>query len=276
MLFLNLFCRASARLKFIQKLYFYCKTYEINKGDSDAALKSCTHDCLLAVKSKKKHVFTKTVRAIIKRFASIKLRDEKRPRVGIVGEILLKYHPKANLDLMQKIIDEGAEPVLGDISSFVLYCFNDSIYQARHLKGSRVKAIGSWIISSRFNRMRNIIMKALNDSHFENLTPFNEYKQAIEGLVSIGQQAGEGWLLTAEMAELIEKGYSNIVCTQPFGCLPNHICGKGMIRPLKEKYPNSNIVPIDYDPSATKVNQENRIKLMLSIARENLLKEENA
>ena len=252
----------------IQKLYFYCKTYEINKGDSDAALKSCTQDCLLAIKSKKKHVFTKTVRAIIKRFTSIKLRDEKRPRVGIVGEILLKYHPKANLDLMQKIIDEGAEPVLGDISSFVLYCFNDSIYQARHLKGSRVKALGSWIISSRFNRMRNIIMKALSDSHFENLTPFNEYKQAVEGLVSIGQQAGEGWLLTAEMVDFIEHGINNVLCVQPFACLPNHVTGKGVMRAVRDKYATANLCSIDFEAGTAQSNVSNRLKLFLTQAKE--------
>ena len=252
----------------IQKMYFYTKTYEVEKGLSDEALHECSNLCIKVIKKKSKHVFAKTVKTIVKKFSQIKLRQEKRPRVGIVGEILLKYHPKANLDLMQKIIDEGAEPVLGDISSFILYCFNDSIYQARHLKGSRVKALGSWLIASRFNRMRNIIIQALHDSHFDNLTQFNEYKHAVDGLVSIGQQAGEGWLLTAEMIDFIEHGVNNILCVQPFACLPNHVTGKGVMRAIRDLYADANLCSIDFEAGTAQSNVSNRLKLFLTQAKE--------
>ena len=105
---------------------------------------------------------------------------------------------------------------------------------------------------------------------------FQHTKSLVNGVIGYGSKMGEGWLLTAEMLELAENGYENIICTQPFGCLPNHIAGKGMIRKIREKYPNANIVPIDYDPGATKVNQENRIKLMLAIAAEQMEEENSA
>ena len=120
-------------------------------------------------------------------------------------------------------------------------------------------------------KYENMINEAVNGSErFVKPTSYRGLKKSIEGIINCGCKMGEGWLLTAEMVELIENGYNNIICAQPFGCLPNHIAGKGMIRKLRNMHPNSNIVPIDYDPGATKVNQENRIKLMLAVAKENI------
>ena len=166
--------------------------------------------------------------------------------------------------------------MLPPMMGFVLYCFSNGIkdeeyYGGRGKYAFLMKHIGMPLLS--------VIEKWSDEAvrrhdEFHPAAKFSELEEYGERFIDRGCKMGEGWLLTAEMVELIEKGYDNIVCTQPFGCLPNHICGKGMIRPLKEAYPDSNIVPIDYDPSATKVNQENRIKLMLAVAKEKL-EEEN-
>lgn len=258
----------------LQKLYFHTKTYEVHKGQSDEVLNHMVGKCVeLMLSNVKKHNFVKLVHKIIEGFSRIELAKVKnKPKVGIVGEILLKYHPKANLDLMNKLIEEGAEPVIGDISSFLLYCLNDSIFQAKYLKGSWVKATGSWLIAHRFNHMREVIIRALKESPFEGLTPFNEYKQAIEGLVSTGQQAGEGWLLTAEMIDYIEHGVNNVLCVQPFACLPNHVTGKGVMRAIRMGYEDANLCSIDFEAGTAQSNVANRIKLFLTQAKEIQLK----
>ncbi len=259
----------------LQKLYFHTKTYEKLKGSSDTVLKIMVEQCShYMLSSQRHHNFVNIVRAIVQAFSQIDLDDsKKKPRVGIVGEILLKYHPKANLNLMNQLIEEGVEPVIGDISSFLLYCLNDSIFQAKYLKGSWVKATGSWLIAHRFNRMREVIMQALEDSKFDNLTPFNDYKKAIEGLVSAGQQAGEGWLLTAEMIDYIEHGIKNVLCVQPFACLPNHVTGKGVMRAIRMGYEDANLCSIDFEAGTAQSNVANRLKLFLTTAKELQLKE---
>ncbi len=252
----------------IQKLYFHCRTYEVKPGQSDLVLKICTNLASNYMMTGKSRQFRVVVTEVIHAFSQVKLEVTNRPKVGIVGEILLKYHPKANLDLMNKIISEGAEPILGDISSFVLYCLNDSIYQAKYLQGSWVRAGGSWLISARFNRMRQTIISALKNTHFGNLTPFSDYKKAIEGLVSAGQQAGEGWLLTAEMIDFIEHGVNNVLCVQPFACLPNHVTGKGVMRAIRMMYKDANLCAIDFEAGTAKSNVANRIKLFITQAKE--------
>lgn len=259
----------------LQKLYFHTRTYEVHAGDSDKLLKQLEQECcafiLRAQKGRLK--FHRLIEHIVQAFSEIELKENVHyPRVGIVGEILLKYHPKANLQLMERIMAEGAEPVIGDISSFLLYCLNDSIYQAKYLKGSWVKATGSWLISHRFNHMRNVIIKALRRSKFESLTPFNDYKKAIAGLVSAGQQAGEGWLLTAEMIDYIEHGIRNVLCVQPFACLPNHVTGKGVMRAVRTAYEDVNLCSIDFEAGTSQSNVVNRLKLFLTQAKENELR----
>ena len=260
----------------LQKLYFHTKTYEKVKGSSDQVLKVMVTQCAeYMLSSARRHNFVKIARSIVQAFSSIDLEEVRRkPKVGIVGEILLKYHPKANLDLMNQLIAEGAEPVIGDISSFLLYCLNDSIFQAKYLKGSWVKATGSWLIAHRFNRMRDVIITALKESKFESLTPFNDYKHAIEGLVSAGQQAGEGWLLTAEMIDYIEHGVKNVLCVQPFACLPNHVTGKGVMRAIRMGYEDANLCSIDFEAGTSQSNVANRLKLFLTQAKEQQLKED--
>ena len=252
----------------IQKLYFHTKTYEKIAGEANKALSFSSQIAQDLMAKGKRAQFKACVTRVIEAFSKIKLREETRPKVGIVGEILLKYHPKANLDLMNKIIEEGAEPVLGDIASFVLYCLNDSIYQARYMKGSWMRATGSWLISARFNKMRQVISKALKNSPFGNLTPFSDYKKAIEGLISAGQQAGEGWLLTAEMIDFIEHDVNNVLCVQPFACLPNHVTGKGVMRAIRMMYKNANLCAIDFEAGTAQSNVANRLKLFITQAKE--------
>lgn len=259
----------------IQKLYFHTKTYEKIKGSSDKLLKEMiakSQEYMLS--TQRRHSFIKIVRQITKAFSAIELNNEHKPKVGIVGEILLKYHPKANLNLMNTLIDEGVEPVIGDISSFILYCLNDSIFQAKYLKGSWLKATGSWFIAQHFNRLRKIIIQILAKSKFENLTPFNDYKKAIDGLISAGQQAGEGWLLTAEMIDYIDHDIKNVLCVQPFACLPNHVTGKGVMRAIRMGYEDANLCSLDFEAGTAQSNVSNRIKLFLTQAKEQFYKQE--
>lgn len=212
-------------------------------------------------------LFVKMCRQIVNDFDNLPINNEKKPRVGIVGEILVKFSPEANNHLVELLEAEGAEAVCPDLMDFMLYCFYNQIYKADRLgmskKTARNARFGIWAIS----RFRSSAARALKNSrHFDppaNIYALAEYAKTV---VSIGNQTGEGWFLTGEMLELIHSGTSNIVCTQPFGCLPNHVVGKGVIKELRRQYPDSNIVAIDYDPGASEVNQLNRIKLMLSTA----------
>ncbi|MDL2284016.1 2-hydroxyacyl-CoA dehydratase [Oxalobacter sp. OttesenSCG-928-P03] len=193
--------------------------------------------------------------------------EERRPRVGLVGEILLKYHPDANNNAVSVVEQEGGEAVVPDMMDFALYSFYNHIFNYRHLAGSwrdYVKALSNifslelirW--SARFGFRRS--------KRFSPPDRFSVLRKKAENLVSHGHQTGEGWLLTAEMVKLIESGVSNILCMQPFGCLPNHITGKGLFKELKHRYPEANIIALDYDAGASEVNQINRIKLMMAAA----------
>ena len=223
-----------------------------------------------------KHVrffkFKRLCREIIRDFDRVPLRDIQKPRVGVVGEILVKFSPAGNNHLVELLEAEGAEAVVPDLMDFMLYCFYNQIYKAENLgtskKAARISALGIWAIE---HLLRGAATKEFKRSrHFTPPTPIREIVSFAEPIVSIGNQTGEGWFLTGEMVELIHDDVPNIVCAQPFGCLPNHVVGKGVIKALRKRYPESNIVAIDYDPGASEVNQLNRIKLMLSTAQRNL------
>ena len=212
--------------------------------------------------------FKKLCRKIIRDFDQIELNDIRKPRVGVVGEILVKFSPAGNNHLVELLEAEGAEAVVPDLIDFMLYCFYNQIYKAEYLgtskKAARLSSLGIWAIE---HLLRGTAVKEFKASrHFTPPTPIREIVKFAEPIVSIGNQTGEGWFLTGEMVELIHDNVPNIVCTQPFGCLPNHVVGKGVIKALRKAYPESNIVAIDYDPGASEVNQLNRIKLMLSTA----------
>ena len=207
-------------------------------------------------------------------FAAIPVRRVPKVKVGVVGEIYVKYSPLGNNDLENFLASQDCEVNLPGLMGFVQYCAYNPSETARLYGGSFLEKHVSDVILGYIAQMEKVIISALKDNGYHAPLPFNELTKLTEGLISKGDKMGEGWLLTAEMAELIRSGYENIICAQPFGCLPNHICGKGMINKLREMYPQANITPIDYDPSATRVNQENRIKLMLAVARERLAEKE--
>ena len=215
--------------------------------------------------------FNKNIKQIIKDFDELPLLDIKKPRVGIVGEILVKFLPAANNYLVDLLEREGAEAVVPDLMGFMLYCAENSNFKAENLGTSKKAARISNAVITAINLFRKPSSKALAESkRFNAPSDIKEMTKLAKPLVSLGNQTGEGWLLTAEMIELIHNGAGNIVCCQPFACLPNHIVGKGVIKELRAAYPEANIIAVDYDPGASEVNQLNRIKLMLATAQKNL------
>ena len=219
-------------------------------------------------------VFFHMCRQMVRDFDAIPVTGETKPKVGIVGEILVKFAPAANNHLVDLHEAEGAEAVVPDLLDFMFYCFYNQIYKAEHLGTSKKTAALAKLGIRAMEWLRSGAAKALEQSeHFNAPAKIRDLVSYAEPIVSIGNQTGEGWFLTGEMIELIKTGANNIVCAQPFGCLPNHVVGKGVIKELRKRYPKSNVVAIDYDPGASEVNQLNRIKLMLSTAHKNLTPE---
>lgn len=249
------------------------KPYEVNKGDAERLADKYT--VLLAEGMKKNGVsFKKTKKKcieILNAFAEIPVKKEKKVQVGVVGEIFVKYSPLGNNNLVDFLIEEGAEVTVPGLFDFCLYCIHNMVMDYKLYKKGRlayplIKMIDNFLIKTQ-SELCSLIKE---HGRFKPPTLFTDTLRLGEEYISHGCKMGEGWLLTSEMLELAHSGVKNIVCTQPFGCLPNHICGKGMMKPIKDKNPDINIVAIDYDASASRVNQENRIKLMLSNARERL------
>ena len=208
---------------------------------------------------------------ILSRFAEIPRENEEKVKVGVVGEIYVKYSPLGNNNLEQFLINEGAEVVVPGLLDFFMYCIVSNISDIELYGLHKIrKPVLNFVFSYLQKQQNEIIELMKTDGNFTPPTPIAHTMDLIKDFMGFGTKMGEGWLLPAEMLELNDEGVHNIVCTQPFGCLPNHICGKGMMKPLKEKNPDMNIVAIDYDSGASKVNQENRIKLMLANARADL------
>lgn len=207
-------------------------------------------------------------RQIISEYAAIPMNKTEKVKVGVVGEIFVKYSPLGNNNLEQFLYDEGAEVVVPGLLDFLMYCIFNPINDAKLYGMNKVKSVACRIgYNFLLSRQKDIIDIMNEDGHFMPPTPFSTTVSLTKGYIGLGTKMGEGWLLTAEMLELAHEGVKNIICTQPFGCLPNHICGKGMMKPIKEKNEDVNIVAVDYDAGATRVNQENRIKLMLANAK---------
>ena len=253
--------------------------YEIHPGDA-AALQEKWLDTICGWVHEGKGFSQQEMKAampkIAAEFAVIPVHRVPKVKVGVVGEIYVKYSPLGNNDLENFLATQDCEVNLPGLMGFVQYCAYNPSETARLYGGSFLEKHISDLILGYIAQMEKVIIHALKDNGYHAPLPFSELTELTEGLISKGDKMGEGWLLTAEMAELIRSGYENIICAQPFGCLPNHICGKGMINKLRELYPQANITPIDYDPSATRVNQENRIKLMLAVARERLAEKAEA
>ena len=255
----------------IQRCLCATRPYEKVKGTCNT-LKDKWIDILKNSTDFSRSTFTKNVKTIIEDFSSVDVTDEKKPKVGIVGEILVKYLPQANNFLIEKLEQEGAEAVISDLTDFLLYSFKNPEYKRQELSGSLLPELFCAALIKYFEYYRKIVRNELEDSKYTAPEHINKIADRAERFVSLSNQYGEGWLLTGEMIDLIEHGVKNIICVQPFGCLPNHITGKGVIKTIRERYDDINIVPIDFDASASEVNQFNRIKLMLSVASENMKK----
>lgn len=262
----------------IMLLQNQCLPYELQEGATRRAVEESINRCE-ALFSKHKLLTWKRVSVllteIIRLFDAIPRSQEKKIKVGIVGEIYVKYSPLGNNNLEDFLLSEGCEVVCPGLMDFLLYSFANTeldheIYGlGGEAKAKAVKAVNRFLR----HKKDQLIQLIQENSDFDAPCSFGKTMEAAQGYIGLGMKMGEGWLLTAEMVELIQHSkVNNIVCTQPFGCLPNHVVGKGVIKELRRQYPDSNIVAIDYDPGASEVNQLNRIKLMLSTAFKNLEK----
>ncbi len=245
--------------------YNKCRAYEENKGESAKMLEKWQNSIGNMFRSGKHYTATKKIyREILDDFGSIQLTGEKKIKVGIVGEIYVKYSPLANNHLEDFLLSEGCEPVVPSLLEFIMYTVTDTFNNARLYDTRNIKTrIYELVYKLLYSKQKELIKIMKEHGKFEPLHDFEHLRSLADKYISQGVVMGEGWLIPAEMAALAQSGVENIICAQPFGCLPNHIVAKGMSRAIKEDNPNANIVAIDYDPGATRVNQENRIKLML-------------
>ena len=252
------------------------RPYEQVKGTTDKLHEKWAGICKKFISSRYPTYgqFKKICRQIIREFDNIPITDVQKPKVGIVGEILVKFLPAANNHLVELLEAEGAEAVMPDLIDFLLYCFYNSNFKTEELGMKKSSATIANMGIKLVEQLRKAAAKEFRASrHFTPPAHIEDLANYAKDIVSLGNQTGEGWFLTGEMLELIHSGVNNIVCTQPFGCLPNHVVGKGVIKEIRHQYPLANIVAIDYDPGASEVNQLNRIKLMLSTAQKNLNKQ---
>ncbi len=249
------------------RVLYRTRPYERFPGSADLLYEKWMTRAKDNVDNGNRRAFRKILHGIVRDFDRLELLPIKKPKVGVVGEILVKYHPTANNDIVTILEQGGAEAVVPDLMDYFLYSTFNSRFRFRYLAGTKLDMKKGDIARAYIMSYRNIMAKELKKSkRFTAPTSIEELAELAGTIVSLGNQTGEGWLVTAEMAEFVEQGVKNIICVQPLACLPNHVTGKGMIKPLREKYPEANIMPIDYDPGISSVNQLNRIKLLLSIA----------
>ncbi|WP_314837545.1 2-hydroxyacyl-CoA dehydratase [Solobacterium moorei] len=257
----------------IAALHNQVKPYEINKGDAATCVAKWTaqvQDWLNHNKNYTIFSMKRRFKDIANDFAKIPVNRTPKVKVGVVGEIYVKFSPMGNNDLVSFLESQDCEVNMPGLMGYIGYCVANATLDVQIYGGSFVKRKVADLLLAFLDSIGIAMAKAMESAGFHGPMSFQELMKKPNGILSLGVKMGEGWLLTAEMIELIETGYENIVCAQPFGCLPNHIAGKGVVNRIRAKYPNANITAVDYDPSATKVNQENRIKLMLSVAKERL------
>ena len=255
------------------RVLYATRPYEAKAGSANALHEKWKAICIKSLQKRSLSMaeFNRNIRGIVHDFDELPRRNVQKPRVGIVGEILVKFSPLANNHVVELLEAEGAEAVMPDLLDFLLYCFYNSNFKADNLGGKRSTAHLCNMGISLLEYFRRTCRRELERStHFLPPARIQDLASMAKHYVSLGNQTGEGWFLTGEMLELIHSGTTNIICTQPFGCLPNHIVGKGVIKELRASHPEANIIAVDYDPGASEVNQLNRIKLMLSTAQKNL------
>ncbi len=253
------------------RVIYGSRPYEQVPGSCKALYLKWNETAKANVRSGSKREFDRNINNIIREFDQLKVKDIKKPKVAIVGEILAKYHPMANNGIISSLEEGGAEVVLPGLMDFLLYCLFNSDFKYKYLGGNKIKRDACDIGMVYLDRYRKVMIEGLKKSkRFSPPAPIHQLADLASSVLSLGNQTGEGWLITAEMIECMECGINNVLCVQPLACLPNHITGRGMFKSLKERYPMANIMPIDYDPGISHVNQLNRIKLMLSVAMENI------
>ncbi len=253
------------------------RPYENVPGSTDALVKKWQDALILQFERGKglsKRALRKNFEAISDDFAALPITPATRVKVGIVGEIYVKYSPLGNSRLEAFLAGEGCEVNMPGLMGFIQYCIANGSVNVQLYGGSVLaKKVNEWFLAYTTKREKLMIDAIKRHANLRAPGLFEHTRDLHKGFISLGAKMGEGWLLTCEMIELVESGFANIVCAQPFGCLPNHVVGKGMIAKIRSVYPEANITPIDYDPSATLVNQENRIKLMIAVAKERICDE---
>lgn len=254
----------------LMRLLYRVRPYEAVKGSAQALYEKWTAKLSEELARRKRNTFAKNCKQMVAEFDALPVTNEKKPRVGIVGEILVKYHSGANNHIVDLIEAEGGEAVCPDMLDFFLYGFQNATIKRKYLDGTTSAKLKNDMLIRIVNRLRRPMIKALEGTKFGHPTDIRVMADKASNVVSLCNIAGEGWFLTGEMLDLFDEGVNNIVCVQPFACLPNHVTGKGVMKALKERNPNANIVAVDYDPGASEVNQINRIKLMMSVAFRNL------
>lgn len=255
----------------LMRLLLAVRPYERIKGSTEVLYETWLERCKALLEDFSMREYKKMISSIIADFTNIEVYHVRKPRVGIVGEILVKFHPYANNQLIEIIEDEGGEAVVPDFIDFFLYGLHNRSFKAEHFGMSKINVGIGKIAIGFIEYYRNPIRTALEKSgRFEAPLEISQVGEKASRFLSLGNQMGEGWLLTGEMAELMDTGVENVVCVQPFGCLPNHVIGRGMFNAIKKEYPDANLISIDYDSNISKVNQVNRIKLMINIAKNNI------
>ena len=259
------------------RVLYRTRPYEKVPGSANALYEKWNEKVKKDIYKAKLSTYKENIRNIVKEFDELELTDVVKPRVGVVGEILVKYHPLANNDIVGLLEREGAEAVVPDLLGFGHYSAYNAVQKEKYLGGAHKATTFSNIAIKALEYYQKPMIEALEKSkRFDTPASIEKLGEYAEPIVSLCNQTGEGWFLTGEMMELIHSGVNNIVCTQPFGCLPNHVVGKGVIKEIRRRYPLANIVAVDYDPGASEVNQLNRIRLMLSSAVKNLDKVNNS
>lgn len=257
------------------RVLYSTRPYEVEPGSANRLYEKWNSIAMENCRTGSWSDYRKICKAICDEFDALPLRDIRKPKVGVVGEILVKYHPTANNDIVGVIEEEGGEAVVLDLMDFFLYGMHNKKFNYEHLSGSWIEMVGNNIAIKIVEKIRKPTREALRQSkRFEEPAHIEQTGESAKQVISLGNQCGEGWLLTGEMVELIENGVENIACLQPFACLPNHVTGKGMMKAMRKFSPQANIVAIDFDPGASHVNQLNRIKLMMTTAHRNLAKSE--
>ncbi len=262
----------------LQKVLTKNRVYEINKGETQKLYEQWLLKCKQLVRKSTNKEFKQSIYDIVNDFEKIELDTSiKKPKVGIVGEVLIKYHPFGNNFAADMLEKEGAEVILPDFMGFVKFMATHKITFNNLLNTNKTSSKISKIAIKLIDILEKDIKIALASSKKGYLQPCDIWhlEDKVKDVLSIGNQTGEGWFLTAEMIEYMENDIPNIICVQPFACLPNHVVGKGVIKTIRQKYPEANITPVDYDPGASETNQANRIKLLMTVAKDNLVRQEN-